>query len=124
MISESGNSKLKIGIVGPCGAGKTSISQGLIDIGYNVRQIAQEHSYVKDMWKKISDPDILIFLEVSQSTIIRRKNFQFTKSDYSKQMERLSHAYQHADLVVNTDNKTVEDTLREILLFISEIHSS
>ena len=54
-----------IGIVGPCGAGKTTLAQGLRGKGYRARAIVQEHSYVQDMWQRITKPDILIFLQAS-----------------------------------------------------------
>jgi hypothetical protein len=33
--------------------------------GYQARHITQEHSYVLDMWKKLVNPGILIYLDVS-----------------------------------------------------------
>jgi ABC-type Mn2+/Zn2+ transport system ATPase subunit len=51
-----------VGIVGPCGAGKTTLTRNLTAAGISARAIAQEHSYVPYMWQKITNPDILIFL--------------------------------------------------------------
>lgn len=63
-----------IGIVGPCGAGKSSVASALKSHGYPIRHIAQEHSYVPDMWRRLTNPDILIYLDVSyENTILRRK---------------------------------------------------
>jgi dephospho-CoA kinase len=38
--------KLRIGVVGPCAAGKTTLVAALKNRGYEVHHIAQEHSYV------------------------------------------------------------------------------
>ncbi len=54
-----------IGIVGPCGAGKTTLATKLSTHFTRVRAIAQEHSYVPDMWRRITNPDILIYLDAS-----------------------------------------------------------
>ncbi len=53
-------------MVGPCGSGKTT-SINLLAMkwsGFDLHHIAQEHSYVPDMWQRLVHPDILIFLEV------------------------------------------------------------
>ena len=56
-----------IGVVGVCASGKSTLIKGLKERGFNARHIAQEHSYVKDMWKRITNPDLLVFLDDSRS---------------------------------------------------------
>ena len=53
----------KIGVVGPCAAGKTTLIAGLRNHGYTAKHIAQEHSYVPAMWQLLTNPDILIYLD-------------------------------------------------------------
>ena len=79
------DSLLKIGLVGVCGAGKTTLSTGLKPFYKNVRQIAQEHSYVPDMWQRLVDPDILIYLQVSYLITLKRKPFTWTEKEYQQQ---------------------------------------
>lgn len=110
---------MKIGLVGPCAAGKSTIGRILKNMGYEVRQIAQEHSYVPDMWKKISNPDILIYLEVSYENTLSRKNLGWKKSDYDIQMNRLSHAIKFSDFKINTDQYTVEEVVDLIVGFLA-----
>jgi deoxyadenosine/deoxycytidine kinase len=105
---EPDRKRITIGIVGPCGAGKSTLIDNLVHPDYNLRHIAQEHSYVADMWKRISNPDLLIFLEVDYETIGVRKSFSFTRKEYQDQMARLQHAYTHADLIIDTTNRTPE----------------
>jgi deoxyadenosine/deoxycytidine kinase len=107
-----------IGLVGPCAAGKTTLSALLKNLGFQVRQIAQEHSYVKDMWERISHPDILIYLDVSYPLTIKRRQLNWTLEEYNIQLERLSHARQHADLYIPTDLLTANDVLEIILKYV------
>ena len=110
--------KIKIGIVGICGAGKTTLAEGLKKHGISIRQIAQEHSFVEDMWQIISNPDVLIFLEVSYPVTMERKNFHWKQKEYQQQADRLQHAYEHADLHIETDGLTAEEVLRKVLEFL------
>src|SRR5512140_1854107 len=106
-----------IGIVGPCGSGKSSIIGGLEKAGYKCRHIAQEHSYVPYMWQRITNPDILIYLNASFETCTRRRHLNWTEADFQEQLRRLSHARQHADLIIQTDGLTVDGVLRCALEF-------
>jgi guanylate kinase len=110
-----------IGVVGPCGSGKSTLIRGLEREGYTCRHIAQEHSYVQSMWQKIARPDILILLDASfpVSTVRRKLNWQ--KSDHDEQLRRLDHARRHASLIINTDNLSPEQVLQKTLEHLKEI---
>jgi len=110
--------KLVIGVVGVCGSGKSELVRRLIAQGYNARHIAHEHSHAPDMWRKITNPDVLIFLEVSYPLTLERKKFDWSKREYEIELERLRHARQHADLFVDTDVLTPEEVLRRVLDFL------
>ena len=92
-----------IGIVGPCGAGKSTLASGLLRLGYDAKNIAQEHSYVPDMWQQLSQPDYLVYLDVSHSQTIVRRNLNWTIDEYHIQVDRLRHARDHSDFLINTD---------------------
>lgn len=109
---------LVIGLVGPCAAGKTTISSLLKKSGIQVKQIAQEHSYVKYMWQRISHPDILIYLDVSYPNTIKRRQLNWTLEEYNIQVDRLSHARQNADLYIDTNDLSINEVLEIILNFI------
>ena len=104
-----------IGVVGPCAAGKSTLVSALRSRGYQVRHIAQEHSYVQDMWKQISNPDILIYLDVSFEISIIRTGSNWSRVIYEKQVQRLEHAKQHRDLYINTDDISPDQVLEFVL---------
>jgi deoxyadenosine/deoxycytidine kinase len=107
-----------IGVVGPCAAGKTTLVAALRSKGYQVRHIAQEHSYVRDMWKQFSNPDFLIYLDVSFEESMARSGSTWTRSIFDKQVERLKHAFKHADLIIETDNLRPEQVLEIALEYL------
>lgn len=104
-----------VGVVGPCGAGKTTLVEKLQTFGINCRHIAQEHSYVQSMWKKITNPDLLVYLDVSYPVTIQRRQLNWTEAEYLEQLRRLSHARQHADLLIDTDLLSPEEVLQAVL---------
>lgn len=109
---------LLIGVVGPCGAGKSTLVEALEAEQYHCRHIAQEHSYVPHMWQRITNPDILIFLAASFPVCTARRRLSWSESDYLEQLRRLSHAREHADLFIETDDLTPEAVLAEAVAFI------
>jgi guanylate kinase len=110
-----------IGIVGPCAAGKTTLISGLTKFGYKGKQIAQEHSYVVDMWKRLTNPDVLIYLDVSYPLTLVRKKLTWSEQEYESQLRRLQHAKENADLYLNTDQLSPGEVLESVLAFLESI---
>jgi deoxyadenosine/deoxycytidine kinase len=113
-----------IGVVGPCGAGKSSLVAGLKAQGILVRHIAQEHSYVPDMWKRLTNPNILIYLDVSYENTILRRKLDWTYEEYAEQLHRLRHARQHADLFLDTNPLTPDEVLLTAVTFIKSVREN
>lgn len=113
-----------IGVVGTCGSGKSTLTAGLEKHGYRCRHIAQEHSYVKYMWQVITKPDILVFLESSYENSTRRRNLNWLRSDHEEQQHRLSHAREHAHLIIDTNSMDAERVLARVLDFVHDAAKS
>ena len=100
-----------IAVVGPCAAGKTTLIEGLVEQGYRARQIAQEHSYVPQMWQILTKPDVLIYVDASYESCTQRKQLNWSVTDYERQIERLAHARQHCDIYLNTEGISAQVAL-------------
>lgn len=112
-----------VGVVGPCGSGKSTLVAGLVKHGYTCRHIAQEHSYVQAMWQKITRPDVLIYLHASFDVSSARRKLDWQKNDHDEQLRRLDHARKHANLLIDTDDLTAEQVLQKVVDFLEEINS-
>ncbi len=112
------SSALLIGVVGPCAAGKSTLIEGLQRAGLEARHIAQEHSFVPDMWRRITDPDVLIYLDVSFPVSQARRPMAWNRAEFAEQEVRLSHARAHADLYIETDDLSPEQVLERVLAFL------
>ena len=106
---------LRIAIVGPCGAGKTTLARDLRRKGWQARAIAQEHSYVPSMWQRVTKPDLLIYLDASYDACTRRRNLSWLPHEHAEELRRLAHARQHCDLYVATDDLT-PDRVTDLVL--------
>jgi 7,8-dihydro-6-hydroxymethylpterin-pyrophosphokinase len=104
-----------IGIVGICGSGKSTLISHLKEQGIPCHHIAQEHSYVQTMWQQLVDPDFLIYLDVSYESTLTRKKLNWTLQEYEVQRERVRHARDHADLILDTDLLTIDQEVEMVL---------
>lgn len=110
-----------VGVVGPCGSGKSTLIEGLEQHGYSCRHIAQEHSYVQSMWQVISKPDILIYLGASFPVSTARRKLNWQEKDHAEQLRRLNHAREHAHIVIDTDELTPAQVLQRSLDFLKDV---
>jgi shikimate kinase len=106
--------QLVIALVGPCAAGKSTLAESLKYLNCTFRQVAQEHSYVQEMWKILTNPDFLIYLDVSYTVSIARSNNSWKKEIFNKQKKRLKHARENADLYIQTDDLEPEEVTCQI----------
>jgi len=105
-----------VAVVGPCASGKSTLVAALRAAGYDARHPAQEHSFVKDMWRRRVDPDVLIYLDLSHEAYRKRRPKDDAGPEYLEmQRERLAHAREYADLVVDTSELSAE-AVRELVL--------
>jgi deoxyadenosine/deoxycytidine kinase len=111
-------SRLRIALVGPCGSGKSTLAQLLRARGYVVREPAQEHSGVPDMWRRLVRPDVLIYLDATLATIARRRRVQWDQAYLDRLNHRLANARHHCDLYLPTDNLAPREVLANVEEFL------
>lgn len=107
----------RIVVVGPCASGKSALVNILREAGYNARAAAQEHSYVQSMWM-MSNPSHLIYLDVGLPAIRQRRRVSWGEDYLQEENRRLAHARAHADIVIETDNLTLEQVAVRALEFL------
>jgi RNase adaptor protein for sRNA GlmZ degradation len=112
---------LRVAIVGPCSAGKSTLRPAVTAAGYEVRQPAQEHSLVPDMWLRMSRPDILIYLDVSYVEARRRRpHIDGGPQRLAEQHRRLNHARARCNLYVDTSELTPAQVRDQVLSFLTK----
>lgn len=109
---------LRVAVVGPCAAGKSTLVKALREAGYEARHPAQEHSYVPDMWLRLVDPDVLIYLDVTYEALLARRPTFGEREYLEREKVRLAHARAHADLVVDTSGMTADEVATRVELFL------
>ena len=72
------------------------------------------------MWQRITNPDVLIFLQVSFPVSQKRRPMNWNEADYDEQQRRLAHALEHADLYLDTDNLSAQAVLERVSIFIED----
>ncbi|HNS39887.1 MAG TPA: hypothetical protein PKJ56_06525 [Promineifilum sp.] len=112
---------LRVAVVGPCASGKSTLVKALREAGYDARHPAQEHSFVKDMWRRLINPDVLIYLDLSHETYRQRRPKDDAGPEYLEmQRGRLAHAREHADLVVDTSGMTADEVREQVLIYLGD----
>ncbi len=111
-----------IAVVGVCASGKSSLVKRLRSLGYDARQVLQEHSYVPDMWQRLTQPDLLIYLDASLETIRTRKCMADWESwILDEERSRLRHAREHCDLYIDTDSLDAAGVLKQAIDFLRTV---
>ncbi len=72
------------------------------------------------MWRRLHPPDVLIYLDASDETILRRRPGETLAALLPRQRRRLAHARAHADLIVHTDDLTPDQVLERVLAFLRQ----
>ena len=116
--------RLCVAVVGPCSAGKSTLLPALQDEGYETRHPAQEHSCAHNMWQRLSNPDILIYLDLSyEQARVRRPHIDGGPQRLEEQHRRLAHARKHCDYYLDTSDLTLQEVREAVFVFLDEWHS-
>lgn len=110
---------MKVGIVGPCAAGKTTLQNNLIRLGVDARAIGQEHSEVQTMWRQITNPDVLIYLDATRPTICARLHVRWEQDHIDEQNRRLSDARSNADFFLDTNQLSIAQVCDQVVDFLA-----
>lgn len=114
--------KLRIAVVGPCSAGKSSLTKMLKAAGYEARHPAQEHSYVPNMWQRITQPDMLIYLDVDyKNARLRRPHIDGGPERIAEQHHKLRHAREHCDFYLDTSGLRVDEVETAVFNFLAAL---
>lgn len=109
----------RVVVVGPDAAGKSTLVEQLRALGYNAHSCAQDHSYVADMWRRVSRPDFLVFLDAQLETIARRRAIDWGQEWLEEQGARLAHARSHCDFYLPTDDLTPAEVAKQVRAVLS-----
>lgn len=108
----------RISVVGPCASGKTTLVRALRMHGYDAHVTSQEHSGVQELWRR-QQPDVLVALQADLESIrLRRRDPRWRRDVWSAQQSRLTNAFDHADLIVDSTERSTTDIVAEVLRFL------
>ena len=113
-MRKRGGEGVRVVAVGPDAAGKSALVARLKLLGYNARSCGQDHSLVPDMWRRLSQPDFLVFLDARLETIARRRSIDWGQEYLDKLNARLEHARAHCDLYLPTDDLTPAQVVERV----------
>lgn len=68
-----------------------------------------------ELWRHGGNPDALIFLDATPRTITTRRQNDFPRWLYDKQISRLDSARTHATLYLHTDHLSANDVEQRVL---------
>lgn len=113
----------RVVVVGPCASGKTTLVENLRKAGVDARVSGQEHSAVRNLWKRL-EPDVLIALDVDLETLRERRHPTWSAEVYGAQRARLAGAFAVADVRIDTSDTPQEDVLEKALAVIARCRAS
>lgn len=108
-----------IKVVGVSGSGKSTLVRGLRQAGYHARPISQEHSNIPDLWRQFEPPALLVYLNVTPAAQqARRPDVTWTEIAHRDEVQRLRHAWEHADLRIDTSDLSPASVLDLALTYL------
>jgi hypothetical protein len=113
---------LRVAVVGPCSSGKSTLTKALKAAGYWARHPAQEHSYVPNMWERITQPDVLVFLDVDYANMrLRRPHIDGGPQRLADQQYRLRHAREHCHFYLDSSGLSMAEVETAVLNFLADL---
>ena len=110
---------VRIAVVGPCSSGKSTLTKSLKAAGFAARHPAQEHSYVANMWQRITQPDLLVYLDVDYANMrARRPHIDGGPQRLAEQHHRLRHAREQCDFYLDTSGLSAAEVKTAVFNFL------
>lgn len=110
---------LRVVVVGPCAAGKSTLAEGLRRLGFAAMPVGQEHSDIASLWRH-TEPDVVVALDADLETIRRRRGeAAWPEWLYRTQERRLAEARHAAALRIDTATMAPEDVLATVAEFLA-----
>ncbi len=111
-----------IAVVGPCSSGKSTLTKSLVAAGFAARHPAQEHSYVANMWQRITQPDLLVYLDVDYANMrARRPHIDGGPQRLAEQHYRLRHARELCDFYLDTSGLSAAEVKTAVFNFLHSL---
>lgn len=108
---------MRVAVTGVCASGKTTLVHNLCQQNVEAYNVAQEHSFVKTLWKK-KNPDLLIMLDATLPVIKIRRIVPWGEERLIAQHERLNNAREHANIFIQTDDLSKDEVTERVLDYI------
>jgi len=70
---------------------------------------------VQDMWQRLTNPDVLVYLSVSYEKTMQRRKLNWSEREYQIQIDRLKHAREHANVFIDTDLLSPEEVSESVI---------
>lgn len=115
----SGSPPPTIVLVGPCASGKSTLAHELEEVGIVVRVCGQEHSSIRDLWRKMN-PDVLVALSIDLPTLRSRRHGEWPETLFAVQQRRLASAFACADLVIDTRRESPRRAAQLVQRYLRE----
>lgn len=114
---------LRVVVVGPCAAGKSTLAEGLRRLGFAAMPVGQEHSDIPSLWRH-TGPDVVVALDADLDTIRRRRGeAAWPEWLYRTQERRLAEAREAAALRIDTASMAPEDVLARVAEFLAAVRA-
>jgi len=108
----------RIVVVGTCASGKTTLVDRLQALGLDAHVSGQEHSAVRDLWRRLA-PDVLVVLDVDLATVRARRSPTWPAQIFAAQQERLRGAVAAADLIIDTARHDADEVVRIVTSWLA-----
>ena len=81
----------------------------------------QEHCAAPQMWRRITNPEVLVYLDVRMEVAAQREGLAAPSSWWPDERDvRLVHARQHCDIYVDTSDLSPQQVVAQVLLGLGE----